>query len=74
MQPAKSSPWRSRLGSAAALLGVAFMGVSHLWIFMLSTAIAFWPVSRTANWLMVPYLIWVPYVSALNLVIWRMDA
>src|ERR1035441_4696850 len=36
-------------------IGVAFLEVSLLWIFILSTAIAFWPVSKMAGWLMVPY-------------------
>jgi tryptophan-rich sensory protein len=54
------------------LPGVAFLGVALLWLFILSTTIAFWPVSRTASWLMVPYLTWVTYASALNAAIWRM--
>ena len=56
------------------LPGVAFLGVALLWLFILSTTIAFWPVSRTASWLMVPYLTWVTYASALNAAIWRMKA
>lgn len=56
------------------LVGVAFAEVVVLWLFILWTTIAFWPVSRTAGWLMVPYLLWVAYASALNGAIWRMDA
>jgi tryptophan-rich sensory protein len=56
------------------LPGAAFLEVVLLWLFILSTAIAFWPVSRTACWLMVPYLIWVTYAAALNAAIWRMNA
>ena len=54
--------------------GVAFLEVVLLWLFILSTAIAFWPLSRTASWLLVPYLIWVTFASALNAAIWRMNA
>jgi benzodiazapine receptor len=55
------------------LVGVAFLEAVVLWLFILWTAVEFWPVSRTASWLMVPYLIWVAYASALNAAIWRMD-
>jgi tryptophan-rich sensory protein len=56
------------------LVGVAFLEVVLLWLFILLTTLAFWPVSRTASWLMVPYLIWVTYAAALNAAIWRMNA
>jgi tryptophan-rich sensory protein len=56
------------------LPGAAFLEVVLLWLFILSTAIAFWPLSRLASWLMVPYLIWVTYAAALNAAIWRMNA
>jgi tryptophan-rich sensory protein len=55
-------------------VGLAFLEVVILWIFILSTTIAFGTVSRTASWLMVPYLVWVTYASALNAAIWRMNA
>jgi tryptophan-rich sensory protein len=54
--------------------GAAFLEVVLLWLFILSTAIAFWPVSRTASWLLVPYLTWATYAAALNAAIWRMNA
>jgi tryptophan-rich sensory protein len=44
-----------------------------LWIFILATAIAFWPVSRIATWLMVPYLVWVAIAASLNAAIWRLN-
>jgi benzodiazapine receptor len=55
-------------------LGAAFLEVVLLWIFILLTAIAFWPVSRVAGWLMVPYLAWVAIAASLNAAIWRMNA
>jgi translocator protein len=54
--------------------GAAFLEVVLLWLFILLTAIAFWPVSRTASWLLVPYLTWVTYAAALNAAIWRMNS
>jgi tryptophan-rich sensory protein len=53
--------------------GAAFLDVVLLWLLILSTAMAFWPVSRTASWLMVPYLAWVTYAASLNAAIWRMN-
>jgi tryptophan-rich sensory protein len=55
------------------LPGAAFLEVVLLWLFILLTATAFWPVSRTASWLLVPYLTWVTYAGVLNAAIWRMN-
>jgi tryptophan-rich sensory protein len=55
------------------LVGVAFLEVVLLWLFILSTTIEFWPVSRMASWLMLPYFTWVTCAAALNAAIWRMN-
>jgi tryptophan-rich sensory protein len=34
---------------------------------------AFWPIDRTAAWLLVPYAAWVAYAAALNFSIWRLN-
>ena len=54
--------------------GVAFLEVVILWISILATTIAFRSVSATASWLMVPYLAWVTYASALNAAVWQMNS
>ena len=54
-------------------VGAAFLEVTLLWIFILATAIAFWPVSRIAAWLLVPYLVWVAIAASLNAAIWRLN-
>lgn len=33
----------------------------------------FWPLSRTAFWLFVPYFLWVFYASTLNIAIWILN-
>lgn len=47
--------------------------IALLWLAILATLIAFWKVSRLAGGLMVPYLAWVSYASALNFAIWSLN-
>jgi benzodiazapine receptor len=37
-----------------------------LWLAILLTMVLFWKISRPAAWLLLPYLLWVTYASALN--------
>jgi tryptophan-rich sensory protein len=37
-----------------------------LWIMILLTVVKFWPVSRNAALLLVPYIIWVSFAAYLN--------
>ena len=42
---------------------------------MIAATIALeWRISRPAAWLMVPYLGWVTFASALNGTIWRLNS
>jgi benzodiazapine receptor len=54
--------------------GPAFADIVILWSLILATTVAFWPLSRMAGGLMVPYLLWVTFAAALNFVIWRLNA
>jgi tryptophan-rich sensory protein len=40
--------------------------VAALWLAILWSILAFWPVSRAASWLLVPYLAWVSFAAVLN--------
>lgn len=44
-----------------------------LWVAIFFTIILFWGKSKLAAWLMVPYLLWVTYASALNFSIWQLN-
>jgi translocator protein len=54
--------------------GLAFAEIVLLWLMILLTVVAFRPLSRTAAWLMAPYLVWVGFAAALNFAIWRLNA
>jgi benzodiazapine receptor len=54
--------------------GGAFVEILVLWAAILATTVGFWRAEPAAGWLLVPYLIWVGYAAALNLVIWRLNA
>jgi len=44
----------------------AFIEIIFLWLAILATIVVFWRVSRTAAWLLVPYLLWVSFAAVLN--------
>ncbi|HYP26583.1 MAG TPA: TspO/MBR family protein [Blastocatellia bacterium] len=55
------------------LTGWAFAEVALLWVAIAVTIVKFAPISTVAALLLVPYLLWVTYASALNFTIWRMN-
>ncbi len=55
------------------LPGPAFAELLALDLAVLATLRAFWPVSRPAAWLLVPYACWIAFASALNFTIWRLN-
>jgi tryptophan-rich sensory protein len=59
---------------SAHMPGFAFAEIVLLWLLILATVVSFWPVSRAAGWLLVPYLLWVGFAAALNYAIWRLNA
>lgn len=42
-----------------------------LWAMIAATLVAFWRVRPLAGALLIPYLLWVSYASALTLAVWR---
>ena len=51
------------------LPAVAFVEIILLWIFIFLTMQAFAKVSKSATWLLVPYILWVSFAAILNLAI-----
>jgi len=55
------------------LPGIALAGIVALLATISLTIIAFWPVSRIAAAMLVPYLGWVAFAAALNYSIWSLN-
>lgn len=53
--------------------GIAFAEVLLLWLLVAATLVAFWRVKPAAGLLLVPYLLWVSFASALNLALWQLN-
>lgn len=53
--------------------GTAFAEVLLLWCLILATLVAFWRVSPLAGLMLVPYLLWVGFASALNFSLWQLN-
>ena len=54
-------------------IGWALVDIVLLWIFILLTIFSFAPISRTAAWLLVPYISWVSFATILNFAIWQLN-
>ena len=54
--------------------GVAFAEIVLLWLAIAATIATFRPVSRTATWLLVPYLAWVSFAAVLSFTLWRLNS
>jgi len=53
--------------------GFALLCIAALCVAIVATIVAFWRLSRGAALLLVPYLAWVAFATALNHAIWRMN-
>ncbi|QGN47173.1 TspO/MBR family protein [Micromonospora sp. WMMD558] len=58
----------------AGRYGLAFADLVLLWLTIGVTVALFWPVSRAATALMLPYWAWVTFAGALNLAIWQLNS
>lgn len=67
-----------------ALWSVVFFGLESLfygvvvivalWVIILFTIIRFYRVSRVGAWLLIPYILWVTFASALNTGVWLLNS
>jgi benzodiazapine receptor len=59
-------------GLQSPLAALAVIAV--LWILILLTIVKFWPISRWAALLLVPYILWVSFAAFLNFAIWNLNS
>jgi tryptophan-rich sensory protein len=52
---------------------LAFVDIVLLWLLIVATLVAFWRVRPLAGALLIPYLFWVSFASALNYSVWQLN-
>lgn len=52
---------------------IAFLDIIVLWLAIIITIKKFFPINRTAAYLLIPYLLWVSFASLLNVSIWYLN-
>ncbi|MFH0873738.1 MAG: TspO/MBR family protein [Candidatus Komeilibacteria bacterium] len=57
----------------AHFIGLALLEIVVLWLMILTTTIFFFRLSRTAAYLMLPYLAWVTFAVVLNYSLWQLN-
>jgi tryptophan-rich sensory protein len=53
---------------------LAFAEILLLWCLIVATVVSFWPLSALAAALLLPYLVWVTFASALTFSTWTLNA
>jgi translocator protein len=51
----------------------AFIEILVLWLAIIATILEFYPISKKAAWVLLPYLLWVSFASLLNYAVFRLN-
>ena len=52
---------------------LALVDVALLWMMVLATVSQFWAVRQISAWLLLPYLLWTGFATALTAAVWRLN-
>lgn len=63
----------SPLFFGAQNIGGALLEIIFMWFAILATILYFYPVSKLAALLLLPYLLWVSFATYLNYSLWRLN-
>ncbi|MHC4749769.1 MAG: TspO/MBR family protein [Planctomycetota bacterium] len=55
------------------MVGLALAEIILLWVTILATILAFWRISKTAAYLLIPYILWVSFAIGLNAALWHLN-
>ncbi len=58
-------------GAKSPLLALIIIFI--LWLLILLLIKKFWPINKTASYLLIPYVLWVSFAGILNLSIWLLN-
>jgi benzodiazapine receptor len=53
---------------------LGFIDIVLLWVSIIATIVLFYPIHGVAALLLVPYLGWVMFATALNFAVWRLNS
>jgi translocator protein len=53
--------------------GIAFFEILMLWFAIFYTIVNFYRISKTAAYLLIPYILWVSFAAFLNFSIWQLN-
>ena len=53
---------------------LAFIDIVLVWVSIIATIVLFYPIHVVAALLLVPYLAWVTFATALNFAVWRLNS
>jgi len=54
-------------------ISLALIVIIIMWVYILKTILAFGKVTKTASYLLYPYIVWVSFAAVLNFSIWLLN-